>query len=248
MNLNNLVKYCAAIGLPDPLSGISVPEPINKDLVRSAIMVRCGLLTPVYAEPAVFTEIVADWFQEKQWTFEHLINIIKAEYSPIENVDEYSDYIDSRKTNDDFTATETRDRTGQSNTNERSNSKKVGNSGEENSGSDITENEVSAENASTYQPDNKSTVTYGKQTDQNYSETTDGTADGERKDSENEKIVKSNAGTGSDDLHHIGRRHGNVGVTSNQQLITSELELLRHFDIYRYIAEIFEADNMLLIY
>ena len=42
--------------------------------------------------------------------------------------------------------------------------------------------------------------------------------------------------------------HGNIGVMTNQQMIEQELELLRHFDIYGYIAELFEADNMLLIY
>ena len=42
--------------------------------------------------------------------------------------------------------------------------------------------------------------------------------------------------------------HGNIGVTTNQQMIEQELELLRHFDIYGYIAELFENDNMLLIY
>ena len=43
-------------------------------------------------------------------------------------------------------------------------------------------------------------------------------------------------------------RHGNIGVTTNQQMINEELELLRHFDIYSYIAELFENDNMLMIY
>ena len=43
-------------------------------------------------------------------------------------------------------------------------------------------------------------------------------------------------------------RHGNIGVTTNQQMINEELELLRHFDIYSFIAELFENDNMLMIY
>ena len=46
----------------------------------------------------------------------------------------------------------------------------------------------------------------------------------------------------------ITSRHGNIGVTTNQQLINQELELLRHFDIYGYIAELFEEENMLMIY
>lgn len=88
MNLQNLVDFCQGAGLPDVFSGATVPSPLNIDTVRSAIMVRCGLLTPLYLEPEVFTNLVTHWFNTKQWTFEHLINIIQAEYSPIENVSE----------------------------------------------------------------------------------------------------------------------------------------------------------------
>ena len=51
MNLQNLVNFCHGHGLPDPFSGATVPAPLNLDSVKSAIMIRCGLLTPVYPEP-----------------------------------------------------------------------------------------------------------------------------------------------------------------------------------------------------
>ena len=236
MNLNNLIKYCHDFGLPDPLSGIDVPSPINKNLVRSAIMVRCGLLTPLYGEPDVFTQIVADWFKEKEWTFKHLINIINAEYSPIENVDEYTDYTDKKKNSGDSATTENRT----ANTNTTNSRNFTDNT--VNSGTDTTTNTISAENASTYQPDTQTEFLNGKTVDLDHKEA------GTNNQNGTENIERKNINAGTEDLTHTGHRHGNIGVTSNQQLIEAELNLLKHFDIYRYIAELFEAEHMLMIY
>ena len=252
MNLNNLIQYAQVMNLPDPLSGINVPSPINAGMVRSAIVVRCGMLTPVYTNPEVFRQTVSDWFSEKQWTFEHLINIIQAEYSPIENVDEYTEYSDSRTRKDAGGITETRKSSGSDTDSNSFTDIKTNNGGFTNtaSGSDTVTNTVSAENSNTYQPDNESVTAYGK-TDTNEHEDNDRlehSGSGTKKRQDEMTISRSNTGSGTDDNKHIGHRHGNIGVTSNQQLITAELDLLRHFDIYRYIAETFEADNMLMIY
>ena len=46
---------------------------------------------------------------------------------------------------------------------------------------------------------------------------------------------------------HGGRIHGNIGVTTTQQMIESELQL-REYDIYQRIAEMFEAQFITRIY
>lgn len=46
---------------------------------------------------------------------------------------------------------------------------------------------------------------------------------------------------------HKGRVHGNIGVTTNQQMIQSELEL-RKFDIYSYAVNLFEHDLLMQVY
>ena len=42
--------------------------------------------------------------------------------------------------------------------------------------------------------------------------------------------------------------HGNIGVTTNQQMIEQELELLRHFDIYDWIAAKLENELFIQVY
>lgn len=241
MNLQNLVDYCRDFDLPDPFSGATVPAPLNLDATISAIMVRCGLLTPVFSDPATFTNVVTQWFYQKQWTFEHIINIIKAEYSPIENVAEWR----NEKTKYGHTNTKTggfKDTNGGKDT--------VKDSGKDerdisNSGTDTTTNTVSAFNSSTYQPDNESKtlhghkvdddLTYGKQTDTTHGHTL-------------ERVYNSEKDTESGTDEFIVSRHGNIGTTTNFQLIDGELELLRKFDAYGFIAELFEKDNMIMIY
>ena len=330
MNLQNLVDFCKEYELPDIFSGVSVPAPLNPDVVKSAIMVRCGLLTPLYGEPDTFRNLVTHWFTTKQWTFEHLINVIQSEYSPIENVYEnrketttygssnvhsggykdaasgkdttthsekdstertFTNYHDkTERTFDDYhdaterTHTNYKDDVDHTYTNYKETLKK--------SGSEVTENQISAFNDSSYQADNRSGTTFGV----NLSGTGDTREDeksitGSNKDSrsitgsykddrtETGKITDDRSETGSykdetlfghkitldngktitrtyqnDKEDHVGIdtfdvfRHGNIGVTTNQQMINEELELLRHFDIYSFIAELFENDNMLMIY
>lgn len=224
MNLQNLIE-AGQLDDIDIFSGVSVPAPLDADTVKSAIMVRSGLMTPLYTEPRVFQSLVTHWFITKQWTFQHLINIIQAEYSPIENYNRHEDTSDTLSGKDVLTL---------AGGNQETHS---GTDTETHSGTDTTTNSISAENSSGWSNDTKSDDAHGHivtdahghtitDTYQNRSDTTD--------------YGKIN--TRESDIH------GNIGVMTNQQMIEQELELLRHFDIYGYIAELFEADNMLLIY
>lgn len=305
MNLQNVIDYCELNELPSPFTGCSVPAPLNIDTTISAIMVRCGLLTPVYGEPEVFSQMTRLWFEKMQWTFNHLVKIIEADYEVVDNVFEektekttynshdthtggYKDtgsgkdtVKDSGKDTAKDSGKDTEALSGKD-TEALSGTDTEAHSGTDqrdiqNSGTDTTTNTISAYNSSTYQPDNKtdflngkkidddlthgesigttygkqSDITYGKQSDTTYGKQTD-TTYGKQTDTtygksvtrsyENDKMSKG----GYDEFYSY--RHGNIGVTSAQELIERELELLRHFDIYGYIAELFERDNMIFVY
>ena len=312
MNLQNLVDYCQEMGLPDPFSGASVPAPLNIDTVISAIMVRCGLQTPLYGEPDTFRNVTTHWFNTKQWTFEHLIAVIQSEYSPIENVfenrKETSTYGSSNihtggwkdaASGKDTTTHSEKDTTERSFDNYHDKTERSFDNYHDKTdrtydsqnplkevskmeGSKVSESQISAFNSSGYQPDNKTGETFGvnaagaSDPRQDTKTTTgkitdDRTETGTYKDDRTEtgtykdettfghKITTDNGKTitrtfQNDKEDHVGIdtfevfRHGNIGVTTNQQMINEELELLRHFDIYGYIAELFENDNMLMIY
>lgn len=73
-------------------------------------------------------------------------------------------------------------------------------------GTSTAENTISADNASTYQPDSKTTVT--------------------------------------PDLH----TYGNIGVTTSQQMLAQELDIVHRLDLIDYIADDFRSEFCLDVY
>lgn len=131
MNLQNQIEYLGRVDGVDMFDGCSVPDPLDMELVRGAIVMRCGLLTPLYSEPLTMHAATMQFFHENQWNFAQIVKVIEAEYNPVENVFE------------DRTETETfLNQHDSSGTN-----------------AENTENKISAENVNTYSPDRSMTVT-----------------------------------------------------------------------------------------
>ena len=197
-----------------------VPAGIDPDLVKSEIMLQCGLLQPLYPEPETMKNAITQWFAARHWTFEHLLNIIKAEYSPIENTDRYDeqtrdikralDRTDDEKRSRD----ESRDRSQDTTSNVNTNGETVG--------------EVSAFNSDSWQNSDRNTS----------NGTTAGTENITGSDSlEASESRKNVADEDENTLEKFTQHmHGNIGVTTNQEMIEQELALLAHFNIYSWIA------------
>lgn len=240
MNLQNLIEAGEFEGI-DIFEGVSVPAPLDAETVKSAIMVRSGLMTPLYKEPKVFQALVTHWFITKQWTIQHLINIIEAEYNPIENYNRIEDSSDTLSGSDVLRMAGGNQET-HSGTDTETHS---GTDTDTHSGTDTTTNSISAENESGWSNDTKSDLAHGESI---------ATLHGHQIADLHGHVITDQYQDRSDTTEYgkINTRksniHGNIGVTTNQQMIEQELELLRHFDIYGYIAELFENDNMLLIY
>lgn len=88
MTLQNVVDYLKIDDI-DLFEGCTTPEPIDIELVKSYIMLRCGLLTPAYYEPDLVKYQTKMWFDKMQWEFDHLVKILLADYDPIDNVTEH---------------------------------------------------------------------------------------------------------------------------------------------------------------
>ncbi len=86
---------------------------------------------------------------------------------------------------------------------------------------ETTEDKVSAFNESTYQPDRKTIISGGK---------------------------VSNTMAGKDTTDHDGHVHGNIGVTTSQQMIESEIDLRTKNNIYEIAARVFANELLIQIY
>lgn len=240
MNLQNLVDWAQFKGI-DIFSGVTVPAPLNAETIKNAIMIRSGLMTPLYLEPEVFQACIKHWFTAKQWTIEHLIKVIEADYNPIDNYNRIENIKETTTGTDTLTL-----QGGSKQTNSgKDTTAHSGTDTTAHSGTDTTTEEISAENVSTYSPDSKSSLLHGESI---------GVKHGEQIDLTHGHTVTDEYQNRKDitDYGKINTREsetsGNIGTVTTQQIIEQELELLRHFDIYGWIAEQFENDNMLLIY
>lgn len=295
MNLQNLLNYDRTL-----LDGVNVPAPLSKELTQSAIVMRCGLLTPLYSEADTMKTLITLWFNTHQWNLEHLLAIVEAEYSPIENTDRYDNWtrtIDTDRTGSNQntrvdTGTYSGSETGRMDTESSGNtsgsvktvtdkdttgnrSETGGTTGEtDTTASSTTDHTVSAFNANTYQPDSKDeasstgheetqgtstlTVTESGTDDSTVTETSSGTSSGTGSETRtnatsgqhNDSITDTGNAAGTEDTTetYTQHLHGNIGVTTNQNMITEEITLIKMFNIYDQIAAMLETDLFLGVY
>lgn len=95
-------------------------------------------------------------------------------------------------------------------------------------GTNTTENSVSAENVTTFSPDTKSVET------PNLTEADSGTI--------------GDAGSHDGNLTIKSTIHGNIGVTTSQQMLESELQLVPKLDMIRIISDSWAAEFCLAVY
>lgn len=219
MNFQSLLWYCEARDI-DIFENCTVPSPLNIDMVKTEIMKRCGLLHPVYGEPEVMKALTKQWFDANQWNFDHLVKIIQANYSPIENVYE-SDHYSTKHTGTDKRKFGGKDIDTLSGTDTVTDGSQ-------------TAHDVSAYNASTYQPSS---------VDKN-----SGDVDTKYGKKDTLEFGKTDDFTHGHIETYDRLRHGNIGVTTNDQLILEELDMLEKFNPYDWIAAKFERENFLQLY
>ena len=226
---------------------MTVPSGIDKDVLVDNIIMQGGEFEVIYAEPLFFRQAIYTWSMKHERTFQKWIDVLNMEYNPIENYDrmeEWNDAETENKTGSETTSTE--------NNSEISNTSVVTNATEgsttDTTGSTgSTENTVSAYDAGTYQPSDKSetandisqegTSSENSTTNSSSSTTGNETTSGSRNTTDN--IGRNSLRT--------GRAHGNIGVTTSQQMLQAELDVQR-FNIYDQITDLFLTEFCILVY
>lgn len=325
--LNDLLETTPAL-----LDFVAVPSPLSSDYLKALIIEKLGEVEPVHQNPYVFMYDGALWFNTHGWFFTHVINVMLAEYSPIENYNRTEEktetnsgederVLDGRDTfdrtlndsvnvtdgtNEDMTGTVTVDNTG-TDTNAKTGTETTTHTGTEatahtgtvteaHTGTDsrtISKDETQKiagldsstfNNANQLIADNGDDLTHGEsittthndtdtlthnKTDQLTHNTTDtlthNTSELTTYDTDHniEKQIRTSKAVSitdytSKDLTdtfthgHIveteSNIHGNIGVTTNQQMIEQELALVKAFNAYDVIVSVFENDLFITCY
>ena len=206
--------------------GFNVPEGLVKQIAIDAILMRTRELELLYPDFTYMKNRITIWSNKYQINWKKLYDTTVLEYNPIENYDRMEDWTD----NDDETSTSARD-----NTRNTTNTVKSTSTNEVMNSVNVTDQNT-AFNAGL--ADHAKQITDGDTTE-NGSITNTETG----KDTENENVNGGRTGRHT----RTGRAHGNIGVTTSQQMIQSERDLVV-FNLYDVIAESFIETFCLMVY
>lgn len=206
--------------------GFNVPEGLVKQIAIDTILMRSRELEILYPDLNYMKTRIAIWSNKYQINWKKLYDTTVLEYNPIENYDRMEDWTDT----DDESSTSARDNTrNTTNTVISTSTNEILNS------VNVTDQNTSF-NAGL--ADHAKQITDGDTTE-NGSLTNTETG----KDTENEKVNGGRTGRHT----RTGRAHGNIGVTTSQQMIQSERDLVV-FNLYDVIAESFIENFCLMVY
>lgn len=206
--------------------GFNVPEGLVKQIAIDAILMRTRELEILYPDFTYLKNRITIWSNKYQINWKKLYDTTVLEYNPIENYDRMEDWTDT----DDETSTSARD-----NTRNTTNTVKSTSTNEIMNSVNVTDQNT-AFNAGL--ADHAKQITDGDTTENG---TITNTETG--KDTENENVNGGRTGRHT----RTGRAHGNIGVTTSQQMIQSERDLVV-FNLYDVIAESFIENFCLMVY
>lgn len=211
---------------------IVLPDGIDKDNLVSDIMRNSGDLYPYHQVPEYLKRNITFWFSRRLFDFDRMYKSLRAEYSPIENYDRIEDI--KREYKDSGTDTETLT-LGSSTT-----SSHTGTDTDSTQGGGSNEKGVSAYNEDGYTNRERDTETHNSNNTQTYNSTVTNTESGSDK-------TQTDYGKQRTETENT-RIHGNIGVTTSQQMIESEMSLRAKYDIYKIISREFEREFLVQIY
>ena len=202
---------------------MAVPAEFDSDtreLLINNILLECGGLETVYPEITFLKQAIGVWSEKELPTWERIYNAMMAEYDPIENYNR----------NESITVTEDGE------------DKHSGNDVSANSGTDSFSNTpatTTTEKVTGYDSgslvDRSQIVEGGTSSGSQTYGSTNTFTHGEKIKRDNKVITSGNI-------------HGNIGVTTSQQMLEQEIEIAPKLNVMDYICISFRERFCLLVY
>lgn len=242
------------------LNSLVYPGGMDGDKLKNAILLETAELEVVYPDPRFFKTAINLWSNIRLDTWNRIYHAAQLEYNPIENYDRYETEtsgntrqhsgVDSTSESvQGSSVTDGENTRTISNTNTTSNSNQGSGSDSQTTTNEITafdSNALVTHDRSATTGQNSSTLTQsGTETQSGTDTLTDDTT-----------VTNTESKTGSfthgekiaDSASRESHIHGNIGVTTSQQMLQSELEISEKLNIYDYIVQEFKRRFCILVY
>ena len=242
------------------LNTLVFPGGMDGDKLKNAILLETAELEVVYPDPRFFKTAINLWSNIRLDTWNRIFHAAQLEYNPIENYDRFETET-SGNTRQHSGVDSTSESVQGSSVTDGENSRTISNTtttsnSNQGSGSDsqTTTNEITAF-------DSNALVTHDRSatTGQNSSTLTQSgteTQSGTDTLTDDTTVTNTESKTGSfthgekiaDSASRESHIHGNIGVTTSQQMLQSELEISEKLNIYDYIVQEFKRRFCILVY
>lgn len=211
---------------------LTLPDGIDKETLVNNILLQSGDFEVLYPNLDFLKMSIGAWSKKWQPTFERWQKVLAIEYDPLENYDRREHWTDTRDISGTLSSS-----TNESTSGSESSTSSGTTSG--NTGSTTT-NKVSAY-------DSGNVLTTKDQIEVTGSDGTSNSGQSSLQNSSTHTGIRNDSHSSDDDFEHTGRVHGNIGVTTSQQMLESELKL-GYWNIYEKITDIFLTEFVLPIY
>ena len=214
---------------------MQLPVGIDRQILIDTILMRCQECELLYSDPDFLINAVNVWSRKNYRVFDKWEKALNIEYDPLYNYDRTEEYTDTH----DGTLTSNG---GNTQTNNLTNS------------TDITRTDNLAST-------NDETITHSEKAfnDLSYVGTTQDVVDqdgsqtgtvrnaGTVTDTGTVSTVTNNPAKSDYTNPHKARLFGNIGVTTSQQMLQSELDIAR-WNLYEHIADLFCQEFCIMVY
>lgn len=229
LNLWSIEHYMTSIG-SSIFDDMILPSGIDADLLQKNILIKSEPYESLYYDGDMIKYYVGIWSQKWYRTFDKWYDAMQLEYDPISNYDRHETWTESGNRTEKENNLNTTNSNGTTSTDSTGTNSSSGSE----THTDTTTNKVSAFNASTFQNDSQSETT-GNSSNNNVD-----TNNSRLNTTNNDSVVNSgsNDKSSSDTNVRTGRAWGNIGVTTNAQMLEEHLSLVE-WNLYEHITDLF---------
>lgn len=215
---------------------LMLPDGVDKPTLVNNIILETAELECIYPTPVFLKTAIGLWSNVQFLTWDRVYDAMNLDYNPIENYDRQ----------ETETTTGTRAHSGKDTTVRSGTVSETGSTTESTQGtaseSGTTTNKIAGFDSTTLVDHDSSTGSNTRQASDSStgSSTRSGTDSSTQELTHGEQIADSGSRT--------SRIHGNIGVTTNQQMLQSELDIAPNLNIYQYITADFRKRFCIEVY
>ena len=242
------------------LNSLVYPGGMDGDKLKNAILLETAELEVVYPDPRFFKTAINLWSNIRLDTWNRIYHAAQLEYNPIENYDRYETETSGNTRQHSGVDSTSESVQGSSvtdgeNTRTISNTNTTSNSNQ-GSGSDsqTTTNEITAFDSNALVTHDRSATT--GQNSSTHTQSGTETQSGTDTLTDDTTVTNTESKTGSfthgekiaDNASRESHIHGNIGVTTSQMMLESEIAISEKLNVYDYIVQEFKRRFCILVY